>query len=87
MTRLLMPGEPDVAVFADASASDVLGIGSWTYSIPAFDVCGTGIDHGGHIERYELAGAVSGIEAAASIDASNAADSRSYRLRLRPSSV
>ena len=70
MTRLLMPGEPEVAVFADASASDDLGIGSWAYSIPAFDVSGAGIDHGGHIERYELAGAVSGIEAAASIDAS-----------------
>ena len=31
---------------------------------------GAGIDHGGHIERYELAGVVSGIEAVASIDAS-----------------
>ena len=70
MTCLLMPGEREVAVFADASASDVLGIGSWAYSIPAFDVSGVGIDHGGHIERYELAGAVGGIEAAASIDAS-----------------
>jgi ribonuclease HI len=71
MTRLLMPGDTEVAVFADASASDHLGIGSWAYSIPAFDVCGAGIDSGGHIERYELAGAVSGIEAAASIDGSN----------------
>ena len=70
MTRLLTPGEPEVAVFADASASDDLGIGSWAYSIPTFDVCGAGIDHGGHIERYELAGVVSGIEAAANIDAS-----------------
>ena len=65
-----MPGEPEIAVFADASASDHLGIGSWAYSIPTFDVCGAGIDNGGHIERYELAGAVSGIEAAASIDGS-----------------
>jgi ribonuclease HI len=70
MTRLLMPGEPEVAVFADASASDDLGIGSWAYNIPAFGVCGAGIDSGGHTERYELAGAVSGIEAAASTDAS-----------------
>ena len=45
-------------------------IGSFAYSIPAFDLCGAGIDHGGHIERYELAGTVNGIEAAASIDAS-----------------
>ena len=65
-----MPGEPEIAVFADASASDHLGIGSWAYNIPTFEVCGAGIDKGGHIERYELAGAVSGIEAAASIDAS-----------------
>jgi ribonuclease HI len=65
-----MPGEPEIAVFADASASDDLGIGSWAYSIPSFDLCGAGIDHGGHIERYELAGAVNGIEAVASIDAS-----------------
>jgi hypothetical protein len=70
MTRLLMPGEAAIAVFADASASDHLGIGSWAYIIPTFDVCGAGIDNGGHIERYELAGAVSGIEAAARIDAS-----------------
>jgi len=63
-----MPGEPEVDVFADASASDDLGVGSWAYLIPTFDVRGAGIDHGGHIERYELAGAVSGIEAAASID-------------------
>ena len=51
-------------------ASYHLGIGSFAYNIPAFDLCGTGIDHGRHIERYELAGAVVGIEAAASIDAS-----------------
>ena len=70
MTRLLMPGEREVAVFADASASDDLGIGSWNYSIPAFDVCGVGIGYGGHIERYELAGAVGGIDVVASIDAS-----------------
>ena len=63
-----MPGEPEVDVFADASASDDLGVGSWAYLIPTFDVRGAGIDNGGHIERYELAGAVSGIEAAASID-------------------
>jgi len=30
-----MPGEPEVAVFADASASDYLGVGSWAYLIPA----------------------------------------------------
>jgi len=31
---------------------------------------GAGIDYGGHIERYELAGTVNGIEAATSIDTS-----------------
>lgn len=68
--RFLMPGEPEVNVFADASASDDLGVGSWAYLIPTFDVYDAGIDNGGHIERYELAGAVSGIEAAAGIDSS-----------------
>ena len=69
-SRLLMPGEPEVDVFADASASDCLGVGSWAYLIPALGLRGAGIDNGGHIERYELVGAVSGIEAAAGIDAS-----------------
>ena len=65
-----MPGEFQVDVFADASAYGDLGVGSWAFRIPSFDIIGTGIERGNHVDRFELAGAVSGIEAAARIDAS-----------------
>ena len=38
--RFLMPGEPEVDVFADASASDGFGVGPWAYLSPSFDLRG-----------------------------------------------
>jgi ribonuclease HI len=70
MAYLLMPGEAEVDVFSDASACDGLRVGSWAYRIPTFGVNCTGIELGTHIERFELVGAVSGIEAAARFDTS-----------------
>src|SRR5260370_22178228 len=67
--RLLGAGERDLNLYGDGSFYEQLGLGAWAYRIPTLGIGGVGVEPGSYVECFEFAAVVAGVEAVASIDA------------------
>lgn len=58
----------EIAIYADGSFYDEIGLGSWAFRVPALGLAGSGAELGASSMYFEMLAAVRGIECAAARD-------------------
>lgn len=67
-THALAAGLPEIHIFGDGSFQQLLGTGTWAFSVPAFALQQAGLEAGPSVEHFEIRAALSAIHTVLKLD-------------------
>jgi len=67
-THTLAAGLPEIHIFGDGSFQQLLGTGTWAFSVPAFALQQVGLEAGPSVEHFEIRAALSAIHTVLELD-------------------